>query len=137
MHRLSLDANVLFSAAYRSDAGLRELWELRNTALCTCHYALEEARINLAEQIQRERLSRLAKALQFFDVLQGDLPPGIALPMKDVPILLSAIEAGATHWLTGDVRHFRQYFEKRIGGVLILPPAVYLKNHRESRITKP
>jgi hypothetical protein len=53
MDRLFLDANVLSSAAYRSDAGLRRLWSLDNVELCTSGYALEEARVNLSEETQR------------------------------------------------------------------------------------
>jgi hypothetical protein len=33
-----------------------------------------------------------------------ELPEGVSLPEKDVPILLAAIEARATHLLTGDLR---------------------------------
>jgi hypothetical protein len=49
------------------------------------------------------------------------------LPDKDVPILLAAIEARATHLITGDVRHFGAYFGKRIEGILVLLPGDYLK----------
>jgi uncharacterized protein len=52
MDRLFLDANVLFSAAYRPDAGLLQLWKLEDVALCSSHYAAEEARLNLSEGIQ-------------------------------------------------------------------------------------
>lgn len=47
MDRLFLDANILFSAAYRPDAGLRRLWEVPNVELVTSAYAGEEARRNL------------------------------------------------------------------------------------------
>jgi hypothetical protein len=33
MHRLFLDANILFSAAYRPDAGLIKLWKLPDATL--------------------------------------------------------------------------------------------------------
>jgi hypothetical protein len=127
MDRLFLDANVLFSAAYRPNAGLRQLWKLSDVVLCTSHHALEEARINLAEPGQREALDRLAKDLKYFDVFDGELPAGISLPEKDVPIMLSAIGARATHLPMGDLRHFGRYFGRRIGGVLVLPPASYLQ----------
>jgi len=52
MHRLFLDANILFSAAYRPDAGLVQFWKLKDTILCASRYAIEEARINLAEDVQ-------------------------------------------------------------------------------------
>jgi hypothetical protein len=43
-----------------------------------------------------------------------------------VPILLAAIEARATHLLTGDIRHFGLYFGKRIEGIRIMLPGEYL-----------
>lgn len=127
MDRLFLDANVLFSAAYRANSGLLRLWKLRNAELSSSRFALEEARINLAEEIQRRRLTRLSRSLQLFDAANRELPPGIALPDKDVPILLAAIEAQATHLLTGDIRHFGSYFGKAIGKILIITPSDYLR----------
>ena len=43
----------------------------------------------------------------------------------DQPILLAAIDGGATHLLTCDREHFGVYYRQEIGGVLILPPAEY------------
>ena len=42
-----MDANILFSAAYRSDAGLKRLWKLPGARLITSAYAVEEARRNM------------------------------------------------------------------------------------------
>jgi len=127
MDRLFLDANVLFSAAYRADARLLQLWKLRSVALCSSRYALAEAKINLDDEVQRRRLAELAEKLQLFEAPSGHLPRGISLPEKDAPILLAAIEARATHLLTGDVRDFGPYFGKKIEGVLILLPGEYLR----------
>jgi len=126
MDRLFLDANILFSAAYRAQAGLLRLWKLKDVTLCSSRQALEEARINLSERVQRNRLEKLARKIEYFDAA-GDLPPGVDLPAKDAPILLAAIEARATHLLTGDLHHFGPYFGKRLAGVLILLPGDYLK----------
>ena len=125
MARLFLDANVLFSAAYRSDTGLLKLWKLREVVLCSSRYALEEARINLNNEVQRTRLVRLAGKVQLFDAGKHELPEGVSLPEKDVPILLAAIEARARYLLTGDVRHFGAYFGRRVSGVTIVSPAQY------------
>lgn len=132
MDRLFLDANVLFSAPYRSRSDLLALWDFRDVTLCSSRYAVEEARINLAEQDQRARLDQLTAGFQLFDVLRGDVPRGVHLPEKDIPILLSAIEARATHLLTGDIRHFGRYFGKQIAHILILPPAAYMQSRRSS-----
>ena len=130
MDRLFLDANVLFSAAYRTDAGLLQFWKLKDVILCSSHYAVEEARINLSENAQRRRLAKLAQRLRLFEATRQDCRSGLSLPEKDAPILLAAIEAQATHLITGDVRHFGSYFGKQIEGILILSPSDYLKTRR-------
>ena len=127
MDRLFLDANVLFSAVYRPNAGLLRFWQLREVALCTSRYALEEARINLTEDAQLRRLEKLSGNLNLFDPASRVLPRGVNLPEKDMPILLAAIEARCTHLITGDLRHFGPYFGKKLAGVLILLPADYLR----------
>ena len=124
MDRLFLDANVLFSAAYSANAGLLQFWKLKNVVLCSSRYALEEAAINLAQDVQRTRLEELSAAIQLFEPISRSLPQGLALPDKDAPILLAAV---ATHLITGDVRHFGRYFGKRIEGLLVLPPGDYLR----------
>jgi hypothetical protein len=43
MDRVFLDANVLFSAAYREGAGLLKLWKLGRAELITSEYAADEA----------------------------------------------------------------------------------------------
>lgn len=127
MDRLFLDANVLFSAAYRPGAGLLRLWGLDNVTLCTSHYALEEARINLSDEDQRMRLDKLSGTIQLMEAGQRALPRGVTLPEKDVPILLAAIAPRATHLLTGDIRHFGPYLGKKIEGMVIALPGEYLR----------
>jgi hypothetical protein len=46
--RVFLDANVLFSAAYKDAAPLAALWQIPGCRLLTSAYAVEEARRNLA-----------------------------------------------------------------------------------------
>jgi predicted nucleic acid-binding protein len=127
MDRLFLDANVLFSAAYRPDAGLLSLWKLKNVTLCSSRYAIEAARFNVDDNDQRARLETLTRHLHLFQAAARDLPSGISLPEKDVPILLAAIETSASHLLTGDVRHFGSHFGRRIAGTLTLLPGEYLR----------
>jgi uncharacterized protein len=126
--RVFLDANVLFSAAYRSDSGLRRLWTYRDTTkLLTTFYAAEEARRNLPDDAAQARLAKLLNVVEFVpDILTGKLPAGVVLPEKDRPILLSAIAAAATHLITGDRLHFGRYFGRRIAGVLVERPADYI-----------
>jgi len=127
MDRLFLDANVLFSAAYRPNAGLLRLWKLKKITLISSRYALEEARINLTDNVQRDRLARLSRNIEFFDAPSSDFAQGVSLPDKDAPIILTAIEGKATHLITGDIRHFGPYYGKKIQGILVLPPGDYLK----------
>lgn len=126
MDRLFLDANVLFSAAYREDSPLRRLWRHPRAELITSTYALVEAERHL-DATQRGRLAELVQHVEIVpDVVDYDLPDGITLPEKDAPILAAAIAAGATHLITGDRRDFGAHYGETIGGVLVLPPRDYL-----------
>ena len=46
--RVFLDANILYSAAYKDTSALRKLWELVDVVLLTSFYAVDEAHRNLA-----------------------------------------------------------------------------------------
>jgi predicted nucleic acid-binding protein len=127
MDRLFLDANVLFSAAYKTDSGLLQFWKFKDVVLCSSRYALEEARINLADEVQRKRLNKLSEILHLFEAASRKPPRGISLAEKDMPILLAAIEARATYLLTGDLRHFGPYFGQKIEGTAIALPGEYLR----------
>lgn len=134
MDRVFLDANVLFSAAYRKDSGLRRLWHLPDVELLSSPYAREEARRNLANRSQRDRLTRLVRKVTLVADPEGEQawPEGLDLPEKDRPIFWAALAGNASHLLTGDLKHFRRYFGKKIEGILILPPAKYLQIREES-----
>jgi predicted nucleic acid-binding protein len=129
--RVFLDANILFSSAYRPDAGLRKLWGIPDIELVTSAYAAEEARRNLDLPEQRAALDALLLSVQVLAATPGDSPltRPLDLAEKDRPILAMAVATRATHLLTGDVRHFGRYYSQTVAGVLILPPAVYLRTH--------
>ena len=132
MDRLFLDANVLFSAAYRPEAGVARLWQVSDAVLLTSTYVVEEARRNLADASQRTRLEVLLEKVEVGEamMLPPDLRGKINLPEKDWPVLGGAAAAGATHLITGDLRHFGAYFGEKVLGVLVLKPADYLKSRR-------
>lgn len=69
------------------------------------------------------------QSLQVVEKLPHDyeLPPEIRLPIKDRPIMIAAIKAEATHLITGDLRDFGELYGRTVAGVIILPPAAYLK----------
>ncbi len=128
MDRLFLDANVLFSAAYRPDARIALLWKFKDVELLTSAYAAEEARVNLTERDQQRRLAELLETVRIVTGI-SPLPREVNLPEKDQPILQAALHVRATHLLTGDKQHFGKYFGRRFGGVLVRPPAEYFQRH--------
>ncbi len=135
MDRPFLDANVLFSAGYKDTSPLRKLWELPDTELLTSAYAAEEARRNLSED-KPGQIDSLARLLDAVTIVADPspapaLPEGVNLPEKDQPILLAAIEASATHLLTGDKDHFGQFYGQMIQGILVLRPRDYLNPRAE------
>lgn len=127
-----LDANILFSAAYRPDAGLRQLWQVPDIALVTLAYAVEEARRNLEFSEQRAALEALLPSVHVLAATSEEPPVTMPIDLaeKDRPILAMAVAARATHLLTGDVRHFGRYDGQTVAGVQILRPAAYLRARR-------
>jgi len=136
LDRVFLDANVLFSAAYRPSSRIRELWSLSEAVMISSLYAVEEARRNLLVH-RPQSLSDFDELIEQMEIVSGllseiSLPDGIYLPEKDIPILAAAVEAGCTHLLTGDKQHFDVLFGKSFGGVLVLVPANYLRQFERS-----
>ena len=132
MDRVFLDANVLFSAAYRTDSGLLRLWEVSRAVVVSSDYALEEARRNLPTEAQRVALAALAARTE---IVRGacesvPLPRRVKLPADDEPIMRAAMAARCTHLLTGNLRDFGPYVDTRVAGVLIQRPATYLAARR-------
>ena len=130
MPRAFLDANVLFSAAYREAAGLQRLWKVPGVELFTSAYASEEARRNLPSADQRARLEDLLGRMRIVPESDAPLPSSVRLPDNDLPILKAAIAAGATHLVTGDVKDFGRYLGQRIAGVLVVTPADFIRTSR-------
>jgi uncharacterized protein len=127
MLRVFLDANVLFSAAWRSSSKLSRLWELPDVKLVTSGYAVSEALRNLG---RREAETRLVALVDKIEVLESipdtELPSGIDLHPKDEPILKAAIAGRCQVLLTGDKKHFGHMYESRIGNVKIQTPGAFV-----------
>ena len=132
MDTLFLDANILFAAAYRENAGLTCLWKLAGVHLVTSDYAFEEALRNLTEAVQHRRLNQLMKRVTKVAVRVSSLSAEFPLADKDRPILDAAIGAGATHLLTLDERHFGHLYGIVCGGVLILHPREYIRTKQRT-----
>jgi len=134
--RVFLDANVLFSAAYRQDSRLRQLFKLRGVAFISSAYAVEEARRNLSTPQQRKDLEQLCASMDIVPAAPSESlqSPEFELPESDRLILMAAIGARATHLLTGDVKDLGRYYGRTLEGLLILQPATYMRMSRgESR----
>jgi len=132
--KLFLDANVLFSAAYRDSSPLLRLWQLEDVILFTSSHAVEEARRNIAltRPDALPILEHLASKLVVLPKSKSDpsIPELLSLPEKDRPILSAALECGATHLLTGDKEHFGRFFGRSVCGILVLTPGAYLTSRR-------
>ena len=132
MKCLFLDANVLFTAAHNPSgkaALVLELGTLGYWRMVASTLAVEEARRNLASKFP-SAVSRLEILLRDMTVLPSvsgrDCP--IDLPAKDRPIFLTALRYGATHLLTGDMRHFGPFMDdaSQTAGIRITTIAAFL-----------
>lgn len=122
--RIFLDANILSSMAYGSP-GLNRLWERAEEKHChplASNYVVEEARRNLSDSEQIQRLENYLSRIEIVATVDATIPCPIDLTEKDRPVLLTAISAKADYLLTGDLLHFGRYFGKTISGVRISPP---------------
>ena len=126
--KIFLDANILFSKAYGS-TGVDRLWELAKKGHCVLlasGFVIEEAKRNLTEAHQLQRLEVSLSDIQL--VLEAD--PGIEcpidLPDKDRPVFMAAVSARADYLITGDITHFGKYFGQTVMGIRICMLRDYL-----------
>jgi len=131
--RLFLDANVLFTAAHNprgKAAFLFDAASLGHLRLLSSVYAVEEARRNIAAKYPQcgERLEVLLREITLAPQPAAPQLPTIALPEKDLPVFLAASAAGATHLLTGDLKHFGQHMNRPLEtkGLMIQTVADFL-----------
>ena len=132
MHRLFLDANVLFTAAHNPDgkaAFLFDALDFQQWELLSSTYAIEEARRNIGVKYPQS-LDRLQKLSRRITVVGQPLsfPIAIVLPAKDQPIFVAALSGESTHLLTGDRKHFGRYMNEpgKSDGIIIQAVADYL-----------
>lgn len=132
MHRLFLDANVLFTAAHNPDgkaAFLFDALDLKRWELLSSEFAVTEAQRNIAAKYPPCG-ARLESLIAKLTVVAQPAPVviGISLPEKDRPIYLAALACRATHLLTGDRQHFGRHMNRpqTTGGIIIQTVAEYL-----------
>jgi predicted nucleic acid-binding protein len=132
VHRLFLDANVLFTAAHNPDgkaAYLFEALKLKRWELVSSAYAIGEARRNIAAKYPQRAVQLEALVAQLLEVGQPALARmALDLPEKDQPIYMAALSARATHLLTGDMHHFGPHMNqpRNTGGIIIQTVAEFL-----------
>lgn len=128
--RVFLDANVLFSAAYRETGSVRAFFQLASAGACilvTSGYAVEEARRNIVLKYPRS-LGDLEMLVDAMEICDAPSPETVAwaaaagLPPKDAPILAAAVEARCHILATGDRRDFGALLGHRMRGTLVMLP---------------
>jgi predicted nucleic acid-binding protein len=128
--RVFLDANVLFSAAYREAGSVRAFFALAKAGVCelaSSGYAMEEARRNVLAKCPG-RTGELEMLLKQVSPCREPSPATVAwavaqrLPPKDAPILAAAVESHCHILVTGDRTHFGALFGKRLRGTVVMLP---------------
>lgn len=117
MKRIFLDANVLFTALYRS-AGLAAQLVKHHKSLSlqfvNSEYAWREAEFNLQKK-KPESLSGRKKILGPVLIqsiaIQENFNP-LKLPIDDIPIFQGTLLNRCTHLLTGNLNHFGKWMNK-------------------------
>lgn len=127
--RLFLDANIIFAAAISPDGRCGALFQLASAGYCallTSPHALEETRRNLTVKYS-EALTRLERDLIPELTIVREAPLArvnwaieMGLPLKDAPILATAVENKADLLVTGDKTHFGSFYGQALEGVMVV-----------------
>ncbi len=126
--RLFLDANILFSAAYRDASPATLLFDLEATGRCnlvTSAFALDEAHrnIGLKRPERLPMLETLTRRMPHSPVPDAEavaVASSYGLPDKDAPILAAAMVAEAEILVTGDRTHFGHLYGKQTSKLRVL-----------------
>jgi predicted nucleic acid-binding protein len=126
--RLFLDANILFSAAYRDGNPALLLFELASAGRCrlvTSAFAWDEAHRNISLKYPQRTsaLDGLKVHLEYASVPDAAAllsATNLGLPDKDAPILAAASVAKVDVLVTGDRTHFGHLYGKVTEGVRVL-----------------
>lgn len=133
--RIFLDANVLFSAAHRTDSPLRSFFRLAEAKVCELFvspFALDEARRNIARKhpARTAELEQLIARITICPEAGADemaWARSTGLSEKDVPILAAAARAHADMLVTGDRTDFGAFYRRKLRGLEVLPPRTALE----------
>ena len=105
---------------------LGELLLAERHVFCADGYVIAEAHRNLTGK-KPEGLKALAALLQRLEVApmqvaSGSVVGAQALPEKDRPVLIAAIQMRCTALVTGDKTHFGRFYGRALAGVTIHSP---------------
>lgn len=128
-----LDANILFSAAYREGSGIARLWGKDSIHLVTSSYARTEAERNILLKRPEavERLGLLISTVEITTAL-APLSSSHGLPPKDQPILAAAIGSGCSVLLTGDIADFGHLIGTTVEGIEVLTVSMFLSKYPDA-----
>lgn len=128
MHRVVIDADVLFAAAFDRDAGVRRLWDAPQVELFACAFAVEEARRNLGRGRQRRDLERLVENLglirEFPNASPGPAPSGLG--EREDAVVRAAVRVGAEAIVVGDAGRWADRLGASVSGVAISSASTFL-----------
>jgi predicted nucleic acid-binding protein len=131
--RLFLDANVLISAAWKDGSKVGRIWQIPDAELVTSNYVVAECKRNLPRE---EQLKRLELFLISVRVMEFERAPALEnaplLPVKDQHVLAAAVLARADFLVTGDHKHFGQWYGGTVLGLRVEPPGRFPEVLRES-----
>lgn len=128
--RVFLDANVLFSAAYRTESSVRAIFRLAEAGSCelvSSAFAVDEARRNIARK-HPAKAGELESLIAGISICQEGSAAAVqwasttGLPGKDAPILAAAMQARADILVTGDRSDFGHLYGRKLRGTAVLPP---------------
>ena len=128
--RVFLDANILFSAAYRDHSELLVFFDLARAGivqLVSSAFAIEEGRRNIASK-RPDRTAAYERLAADLDASRAPSNEHLAiarqveLPPKEVPILAAALAARAGLLVTGDRTHFGHLFGRSLGHLVVHRP---------------
>ncbi len=126
-----LDSNVLISACLRRDHKFLEFWRLHNIVPATSMYVVSEVRKHLFTPEQHERFNHLLARTKI--VAEADeriIPTSISLPSTDRPVLAATTAARVDFLITGDRKHFSQFFGRPVSGTAVMLPADFLERYQ-------
>lgn len=120
MIRVFVDANILFSAAYKATSRIKGLWSNESIRLVASEQVLTEATRNLGKK-HPEAVGRLNELVPFLEVTdeKAEIDADLVVA-KDLHVLASAIGSKCDYLVTGDHAHFAHLVNVPLEGLTVL-----------------